>query len=514
MGSTSLPKIYAQLLAATGEVNADPFRLLVVGQIGTDGTATTITPVEDVQLLTRTQIKTLFGTKSELTNRIFRVLDIIKGKVPLWVIGITAAAGTAATLAIAVSGTAATEDKTITVKCIDSQYYTATVDIVTGDTPTLAAQKIKVAIDALTGLPATTSGTAATITLTANDSGTLGNKYTVEIPETVAGLVIPDGQFSSGATDPTLTTILDNVTSTRFHAISWPWSSTTTVVKTFLESRNVIENAFLHGVAYIGVDDTEANLISLVSPLNSPNLVYMGNRKVSTTSQIITPPDWRAAEFMAIEALRMTPDCAIGQYITVSTPLDAFGGSGLASLAYYNTPLAYTSLTDPSVLFSFQEQETLKDDGYTIIGVNESKSSMIMGEVVSTYKYNLKGEEDVSFKFLNYIRTGYLALEIFFKTLKSDYSQYRLTEGDLVARRAMTNKEQIKGNYLSIFKRLGGQDYVLCQAGKDAEKYFYDNLVIDVDMANGKITSTGMLPIVTQVRQFNMTFQLSFTIGG
>jgi phage tail sheath gpL-like len=517
MGSTSNPKIYAQLLAATGEVQADPFRLLVVGQIGVGGTATTIVPVENVQDLTKTQVQTLFGTASELTNRIFRVRDIIKGRVPLWVIGITPASGTAATLSIAVTGTAALENKTITIKCIDSQYYTSTVDIVTGDTPAIAGQKIKTAIDEMTGLPAVTSGTGATILLTATDVGTLGNKYTVSIPETISGLTIASGQFTSGATDPTLTTILDNVSSTRFHAISWPWASTTTVVKTYLENRNVINNSFLHGVAFIGFDDTEANITALVNgvtPMNSPNLVFMGNRKVSSTSQIITPPDWRAAEFMSIEALRMTPDVALGQYITVSSPLDAFGGSGLASLAYYNTPLAYTSLTDPSVLFSFQEQENLKEDGFTIVGVNESKSSMIMGEVVSTYKFNSKGEDDVSFKFLNYIRTGYLALEIFFKTLKSDYSQYRLTEGDLVARRAITNKEQIKGNYLSIFKRLGGSDYVLCQAGSDAEKYFYENLVIDVDMANGKITSTGMLPIVTQVRQFNITFQLSFTIGG
>jgi len=516
MGATSLPKIYAQLLAANAIVGVDPFRILICGQTGTDGTATTLTAIEEVQNKTRAEIKALTGTKSELTMRINRVLDIVKGRVSVWVMPVAPAVGTAATRTITVSG-AATEDKTLTAKIIDSQYYSISVDVVSGEAAAAVATKIKAAIDALTDLPATAGIISAAITLTANDLGTIANKFTVKFDNLPAGISITEGQFSSGATDPTLTTMFDSLIATRFHSVLFPWSSSSATVKTFLESRNTISNAFLQGVAMIGFDDTEANITSLVNgttPLNSPNLLFIGNRKVSSASVIVTPPDNRAAEFAAIEALRLTTDAPISSYVTVSSPRDQWGGSALASLGLYNTPLAYTSLTAPSSLFSFNEQENLKNDGFTITGVNESKTSMIMGEVVTTYKFNSKGDPDVSFKYLEYIRTGYLALELFYKRLKSDYSQFRLTEGDLISGRAIANAGSIRANCISIFKTLGEKDYVLCQSGGDAEKYFNENLVIETDLANGKVSISGMLPIITQIRQFNLTFQLSFTIGG
>ena len=93
------------------------------------------------------------------------------------------------------------------------------------------------------------------ITLTANDVGTTPNKYTVEHVNIPAGITVNTNvttdrvQFSSGATDPTLTGFFDDVASTRFHTISWPWEADFSEVQDFLEARNIINNAFLHGVA-------------------------------------------------------------------------------------------------------------------------------------------------------------------------------------------------------------------------------------------------------------------------
>ena len=137
-----------------------------------------------------------------------------------------------------------------------------------------------------------------------------------------------------------------------------------------------------------------------------------------------------------------------------------------------------------------------------------------MGEVVSTFKFDGQGLPNVSFKFLNFIRTGYLALEIYFKTLKSTYKQSRLTEGDVIAGRAIANQAAIEAKYTEIYKILSGPDFVLTQAGGDAEKFFFRELGIVIDTAQGNVSSTGLLPIVTQIRQFNITFSLAFSIGG
>lgn len=523
MSVVSRPGVTAQLLAAAGAVQPEPFRVLIVGQTGTDGTASDGVTYKDVESLTNDEVKSLFGTKGDLTNRIIKAREICNSRFAIWVIPKAPAAGTAATLDLVYAG-AATEDKIMTVRPISAKQFSFNITVENGDTAAVVATKVKAGLDALVAsFPAANALVTATLTLTANDVGTLGNKYVVEHENIPAGITVNTNgtysrdQFTSGATDPTVTGIFDNVESTRFHSILWPWQDNFSEVQDFLEARNVINNSFLHGVAMIGYDDTEANIKAKVnggSPLNSPNLIFIGNRVESSAAVFIEPADWRVAEFAAIEGLRLTDDVPIAQYITTSAPLDTVGGAGSASLAYYNTPLANTNPPDPDLQFDEQEQVNLTDDGFTIVGVNSSVTNTIMRDVVTTYKFNTLGNPDVTFKYLNYIRTSYLALEIFFRTLKSSYSQSRLTEGDVVAGRAIANKETIEAEYTRIYKLLSGEDFVLTQAGADAESFFFENLSITLDIADGKVTSSGQLPIVTQIRDFIVTFQVAFSIGG
>lgn len=517
MGTTSLPKINAQLLAAQGLVAAEPYTALIVGQIGPSGTAVDGQLYEDIERKTIGELETLFGSTGELIGRILRMRYNTKGRFAINVIALTEDVGaTDATLDIVVAG-AATEDGTLTFKAIDAELYTFSVDVLDGDAAAAIAADIKSKIDALERFPATAGAVAvATIPLTANDGGTIPNKFTIKAVTEVAGITVTAGQFTGGATDPATIGIFDNVQSKRFHAISWPYESDFSEVESFLEARNVINNAFLDGVAFIGFDDTEANITAKVNggtPLNSQNLYFVGNRQVSGESVIVTPADWRCAEFISIEGLRLTDNVPIGNFVTVTAGRDLFGNVGLSSLAYYNTPMALTDIGDPDLLFDGTEQDNLKADGYTIIGVNKSKTQAIMAEVVSTYKFNVIGDPDNSFKYLNYKRTGYATLELYFNNLKATYSQFRLTEGDLISGRAMANQESIEAEYQRLFQVFGGEDFVLVQSGSEANTYFRENLTIDLDLQNGLVTSDGQLPIVTQLRQFNMSFQLSFTIG-
>lgn len=523
MSTSSHPRVFGQLLAAKNLVQPDPFRLLITGQIGDDGLATDGATYQDVESLTDAEVISLFGSKGELLGRILKARDKCQQRYSIWVIAKSPVAGTAASLELLYGGTA-TESRIMTVRPISQDQYSFDVAVELGDTAADVATKVKAGLDALvSSFPVANALATATLTLTANDSGTIGNKFSVQHVNIPAGITVNANatgsrdQFASGATDPTLTGIFDNVTSTRFHSISWPWEADFSEVQDFLEARNVINNSFLHGVAFIGYSDTEANIsakLNGVTPENSPNLFFMGNRNVDGADAIVEPDDWIAVEFAAVEGLRLTDGVPIGQYVTTSAPLDTIGGGGTSSLGYYNTPLSSTAATDPDLLFDEQEQQNLNADGFTIVGVNDSATSTIMGEVVSTYKFNGLGQPDTSFKYLNYIRTGYLALEIYFKTLKADYSQSRLTEGNVVPGRAMANKETIEAKYTNIFQLLGGPDFVLVQSGAEAEKFFYRELSITLDLASGEITSSGQLPIVTQAREFNMTFQMAFTVGG
>lgn len=524
MGSTSHPTIIAQLLAAAGAVPPDPFRELIIGQVGAAGTAVFGQAYPDLESKTNAEIKTLFGVNSDMTNRILKARDKSLGRYAIWGIGLeVSATAVDSELELTYAGTA-TEDRLMVVQPVSSKQFSFNVAIVTGDDGAAVAAKVKAGMDLLpANFPVTNAVLLGVLTLTSVDSGTIGNKYSVAHKDIAAGITVNTAvgsardQFSSGANDPVTTGIFDDVQAARFHSILWPWENNFSELTDFLEPRNVINNAFLHGMGFIGLNDTEANIkakLNGVPALNSPNLVFMGNRVVDGADAFIEPSDWIAVEFASIEGLRLTEGTPIAEYVTTDAPLDVVGGPASASLAYHMTPLAKTVPVDPALLFDGPEQTNLKDDGFTIVGVNESVSSTIMGEVISTYKFNSLGNPDVSFKFLNYIRTGYLALEVYFKLLKAAYSQTRLTGGTLVAGRAIANQSSIEAKYLEIFVKLGGADFVLCQAGSDAQKYFFDNLVIDPDIASGVITSNGQLPIVTQIRGFNMVFQLSFSIGG
>lgn len=517
--TTSLPKITEQLLAAAGLIGPNPWRVLICGQIGALGTAVSGTPVQEVQNLSNTEIEGYFGSNSDMTNRINRFLSIAGGYVSLWAVGLASGVSSvAASFVQALTGTA-TAAGTITVIFADALDYTVQVAVSIGDTAAVVANNIEAAFNTLSGVPMTISNNSAgTLTYTAADTGTLGNKYGISVSNVPAGLTIPSGQFSGGSVDPTLTNIFSNCGTRRFHTVLWPWQTSYTALTNFLTPRNTINNAFLQGEGFIGYDDTETNIhtaLNGVTPVNNQNLVFFGNKQNTGVSAILTPPDWRTAEVAAIEALRMTAGVPIGQYVTVSSaPLDNIGGPGLASLNYAMTPLAKTAVTDPNLLFTATEQASAQTDGFTVIGVNESASSMVLAETVTTYKFNTKGQPDVSFAYLNYIRTGYMCLEIFYNTLKSDYAQFRLTPGDLVAGRAMTNIAQITGEFQRINKLLSGPDYCLTAGGKVAEQYFSDNLTITANYATGVITASGQLSIVTQIRTINITFQLNFSIGG
>jgi len=527
MSATSNPVINSQLIAATATTGPNPFRILLTGQTGvttigatygngTGGTAVSQTPYKEVQTLTNSQITGYFGTNSELTNRIFRTLTNLNGLVSVWVVPLSSALyATNATFSMPITGTA-TQAGTINLQLVDAYNYSIAVTVNIGDTASVVAGNIGTAISQLSSImPFQTTVSGGTITFTATDPGTLGNKYTIGFTGTIpAGLTVPVGQFSGGTIDPSNTNIFTNVSSTRFHAISWPWQTNYTTLNSFLTARNVISNAFLQGIGYIGYDDTETNIhnaLNGTSVVNSQNLVFMGNQQISGVSQIITPPDLRVAEFISILALRMTAGAPISQYIASTATSDQTGGPGLASLPLFNTPLQYTQVANSSNLFTGVQQASNIVDGYTTIGVNANGSSAIMGQVVTTYKTNTAGVVDPSFHYLEYVITGYTSLEIIYNQQKSDFAVSRLSGGNLIPNVSMANQQSIQNELLSIYNTLSNT-YPLLAAGKAGVQLFLNNLNIVLNFSTGTVTESGILPLVTQLRTINQTFQINYQL--
>jgi phage tail sheath gpL-like len=517
MAATSNPRINISLLpAAIVDAFADR-RDLIVGVMPTAATATSGALVQNVNSLTLAQRRTQFGT-GELFGRVEKWLQSNAGNSPLDVIGIDeAGAGTAATASIAFTGTA-TAAGTITISAVDEFLFTTTIQVAVGATATVIGAALDTALDALVDAPFTSAAVTGTVTLTADEKGTSGNFWGLKITMNVEGVTQVLTGWAGGATDPVLTTIFDAITGIRYTGISWPeyWSANLSLVKTLLENRFNAANEIIDGTAFHGRSLTYANALTAVSTENSQTVVMGGNNKITTLTHIgpaiLQPADWTLAYFMGVRARRLTPSAPIADFIvTTSGLLDAFGGPALASLPYFNTPLARTSLASPALLYSSAEQVDLEHKGFTTFGVNIASSAMIMGPVTTNWVTDASGNDNVSFHYLNYVDTGSACREIFWRTLRSTFSQSRLTEGDLIPGRSMANAESIKAELLRIYRVLAGQ--ALTQAGDDAEKYFSDNTTVTVSLATGTATITGPLPIVTQLRQLDYALQFSFSVG-
>lgn len=222
-----------------------------------------------------------------------------------------------------------------------------------------------------------------------------------------------------------------------------------------------------------------------------------------------------SSEFGSVRALRRTEGANIASFLAGETGLDAFGGPALSSRPYFNTPFSALPVAPTGVGFTAQEVEDLLGDGVSVMGNNSAANTVILGEMVTTYKTDAGGNPDQSFKFLNFVDTSSAVREYFFNNLRARFAQSRLTDGDLVPGRPMANVALILSTLVEFYSTLSGPEFALTQAGETARNTFLSNTSVTLDLATGVVTVLmGAVPLVTQLRQFNATITIAFSANG
>jgi len=516
-GATSYPQVTIQLLpAAVVDAFADR-NDLIVGQLGTGATATSGALNTEIQGKSASDLRSQFGN-DELYHRIRQWQQGNDGYSPLSVIGLSTVSATPATSTVVFIGTA-TGTGTITVAVADERQFSVDVSVAIGDTAADVSTAVTAAFIALENFPPFTAATStATTTFTASDAGTVGNYYSTKVTGVVAGISYTITGWTGGATDPSTTGIFDVIEGLRFTGINWPeyWQGSVSEVTDLLDDRFNPQNDILDGTAFMGKSDTLTNLKTFVSSINTQSLVIGGNNKVTggstEGSAIVQYPSWTMAYFQGVESKRLTPGAPIADdIVALNSPLDAIGGPHTASLPYFNTPLARCPVTAPTDLFSNTEQNDLADDGVTTFGVNSAKNAMIMGAVVTTRTTDAAGNVNDSFRFFNYVRTGSVCREIFFRTLKAVFAQSRLAEGNARPGYSVANEETIRAELGNIYRTLG--NIVLVESGDEAEQFFGANTTVTINKAQRTVTITSLLPIITQLERINYPLTLTFSIS-
>lgn len=506
-----LPKITFSIIPAKQLAGITSQRVLITGQMLAAGSAVAGQLYQDFP--SDGSEDTLFGAGSQLAGMV-REFKLINKVSALDVLPIADAAGTKGTGVITFATASATADATIYVNIVSKVRARVEVAILSGDDQTDIALAVKTAILALGNyakLEFVVDVALGVLTATASNFGTLCNDWGISIEGDIPGVTAAITAWTGGATDPTLTSIFDAIGDTRYQTMLWPSAWDLTVVETLLNARFNLANAVSDGVAVQVKADTLANLKTYADQ-NSQSVVIPGVKKIDGTilkgPATLESPDVIAAQICAIRALRFTNQAVLTQYLTTLAPRDQFGGSALASLPYFNTALPGLPVADIGNDFSEEDLTELSENGLSVIGPNKAFNGSIFGEFVTTYLTDGAGNEDLSYKFLNTVDTASVIREFFFVNMKTRYAQTRLTAGDLVEGRDMTNASGIRAFANELYDSLANE--AITQKGRAAKKDFNQNLVITVTVSTGTVTM-DMAPL--QVGQFRIaigTIQINF----
>ena len=189
----------------------------------------------------------------------------------------------------------------------------------------------------------------------------------------------------------------------------------------------------------------------------------------------------------------------------------------MASYPYYETPLARLPVIEEGYGFSNSNISDLKDAGVFVMSNNVAGNILITDQVVTTYKTNVSGVADPSFKYLNYIRTYNEATAYQFAVLKASLKT-RLTQGVTIAGYSDINATDIKGLLKDAYIEMSGRTYYLCpsgiseETGLDIVETYFSNLNVSITYATGTINISQILPILVQARVINVISNLTFDI--
>lgn len=501
------PKVNIDIIPAYQKVEVEEQKVLFVGQM-TSGTA--ISGQLYTSIKNDNEQDTLFGKDSMIATMIRNAKKINKisrmDAIPLADDGGAVAASGNVTF----TGTATANGK-IYVSIGSEKNNTYEIDVVDEETATEVGTKLETAVTNDDTSLVTASNAAGVVTLTAVNKGEEGNKIGLMVTGTYPGLTVAITQPTGGTTNPVLTNVFDVVGNIRYQHIVWPSTYTLSVLQDFLDDRFNAGIRILDGIGILSITDTLANLKLI--PNNSQSIAIHANQIINKTlrkgSALFEMDYVIASQFAAIRALRLTDGATIIQYVDATQGAkDAIGGIAIASLPYFNTPFNYLPIIPHDEEWSDEEREELNEAGLFVLGNNPESNKIIADRIVTTYKYDAASNEDISFKYMNYVDTYVNSRWYLHENLRKRFRQSRLTIGDTIPFRNMANAPVIQAALMGFYKDL--TELTLLVAGELARSEFLDNLKIEIDMATSTVNVFMVVEIVTQLEKINIEMQVSF----
>ncbi len=360
-------------------------RTVAIGQKLAAGTAAADVPVQITSVANAEALAGRGSILAEMCKSFKRVTEFAD----LWAVplddggGATAASGT-----LTVTG-AATASGTVFLYIAGKQIQ---VGVSNGDDVTTVADAISAAIinSANDHLPVSAANTVGVVTLTARNSGTVGNDVDVRLnynqgEELPAGISIAVVAMASGATDPTISAAIASLAGTWYQTWVFGLSGDTEIAAAEAELLTrwgpTVQQG---GQAFFGFVDTHANLITKGASRNSQFSTITGVESCPT-------PHWLIASMVgAIDENQSANDPARPRQRTVLPKEVGSDSMGMRS-------------PSEADLFSQSENNLLLDGGISTLVFNVGNS--LIQRIVTTYQTNVAGAPDPSYFDITTMRT-------------------------------------------------------------------------------------------------------------
>lgn len=518
MSAVSNPVVTLDIIKRDAQTGLEDQRVLICGQKTSAGAAAAGLYRDAPR--TDAEINELWGARSHVAQmlRAFRKINNVTN------VDVIALAdnggGTAATGVLAISGTA-TAAKTIYVSIASSQTSRYEINVKVGDAAADVAGKVLAAAAADTSAPFTAALSTATLTFTAANKGTHANGWLLSVldaydrPGLVAGLTFTITAWGSGATNPVLTSLFDDVANIRYQHIVYPAGWTVSYLKSFIDARKNLDNDVKDGTGFQYITDTLSNLKSASLAINSSEVVLLSNKANDLAHwrgpHVPEMPDVITARFVAAASKRYEDQISISALVATNAPNDQFGGMDKAALPLFNTPLLNTRVPLNGSGFSETEQRELQNAGITIVGANRTNNAVIMGVVVTTWQNDDAGNTDDTWKYLEWRKTHGAIREYMVLNCRKQFAQARLTSGIAVAGYSMVNESVMRAFLYLLYDQLA--DMALTVKGRDARKYFEDALVVKIKPDRRSVELAADAPMVSQLGAITGSIKFSFTPG-
>lgn len=478
------PKTAYEIVRSRGFINITEHQVLFIGQKTDEGTA--VDGALETEIQHETDINNRFGKTSQIAQML-RAARKINTITKFDAIALDDdVSGVSATADLVFSGTA-TEDGELTVEVVSGANNSYTLEIVAGDNAAAIAGDLRDLMILDEDAPFTVVfDTIDTLTFTAENEGTIANKYLLRSVNETPGLDVIVVPWSGGSNDPDITTVFDVVGDERYQTIVFPGSYDDEILTNFLNPRFNSTKGILDGVGIITRQDTFSNLITFAEAINSQSVVLIGNKSITALgyigSHLREMNDVISAQFAAVRSLRLTEGADLKNIVvTPRGDLDLVGGIALASLPYANTPIDDIPVALINTYWSEANAKELKLSGVSLIGPNPKRTGTICDQAVTTNTVDELDNPNDEFLLLNTIDTSVAGREFQHINITNEFIQSRLTDGDLIDGFSMENEDSIRALTLRFYEFLSNE-VPLYRKGAAATNKFTESLIVEVNL--------------------------------